>query len=1342
MVVLLLLASSFLPMATLVPSANGQPSWHGDGSDRSSASPASDGEDRIPLYKVVQGPESSGGFATSVANLWDVQGDGIDDLLIGKGYGILLEPGQEPWPTKGYNSGNYLLPGRDDRAFATSQLSEIENTSGTWTYRSERWLGDVNGDGYADMVSAPSDPWYLLEDDEDIVPTTPPALIQVRYGTEDGLPEEADLLIDVRPKDITDLPNETWISFQYGGVGDVNGDTFNDLMVLRHRIDIWDEEERRKEDGNGRDDPDEPPWPEPIHKVIPPDFQLFLGSEDGLPAKPSWNSTLGADWERWWLSGIHHADVNGDGYSDVILSSGSAPHITIHHGSEDGLKGEPDRTITFNQQFSWGWNLHTPVDINGDKYDDIVVDYGQTEGLIRYVQYIYIYQGSSVGVATQPTKEIKLVSHEGARALLSDVNGDGLHDVVIAYPETDPRDIWPPYIILHLRVHFNSGGAFPEDPNWRHAIKDLRGYYLSSLDTGDFDGDGYGDMAYGLPIEPNIRPDGTPTGQPGNVVLVFGGGIMDLLRPITLIGGPVCYADYRAYDFRVNANPTGLVDLPERVTLTLDPGGADVELECGLPFGGSYIVEISDPNDYVNLTSTLLDIVRDPGNNTAWIHFRVVFGWNWPDEDMNDVLVESVRGVNSTIPYTAKALFRVENDLDFYGPLSAHGGWQGPLAEGDWVRAGETVTVTGPVVVYEGTTDLYPPAGTCNIVVQDNDGDFSSVAMAPGAPLNLSLVMDLETDLEENLTLNLQDLPGTASVVSNPRFHLRVDGDAPTFRNAVPEEEDWHSSSQVLVSITADDTGTSGVRASTLAYQYSTNGGLTYTDWTREGLETTSDGEAVDGLVIITLPDGSDNLVRWRAMDLVGNGNSVSDAYRIKVDTKNVTFTDECPDPNAWQTTRSIQCGVTIQDISGAGIDVTKIMYRVSFENLSHYGPWVDFDEGSMETQETVTVQVLLELGESGYNYVQWRAFDIAGNGHTTSPHYRVRVDATPIEFSDFEPTEPQATGRVHWWANVSDKAGGSGVDMTTLMYRYRTTGGEWSTWIDLQMKGEPMRTFISDTIELPDGSENVMQFRGVDVAGNGPTLSDEYVIVVDTTAPVFLAITPGPDEKQPDPTVTVTVSLTDAVIGLDTSGVEYRFGTDGEGSMGEWTALPVDAADGGSLGTVAIELARGTGNVVQFRARDLLGNTGTSEVASIWVNRVPTAVISSPKAGVEYKEGEKVLLNASASSDADGDRLNYTWYIEGQTEPLAYGKVLERTLPVGVYNLTLIVKDTDEAAPTTGVYVTVEHLPPPTSKAGSWASLLVLLIIVFLLVLGISYYLQRRRLLAQEAEDSFEEVP
>ncbi|NIP36777.1 MAG: hypothetical protein GWN18_17580, partial [Thermoplasmata archaeon] len=68
----------------------------------------------------------------------------------------------------------------------------------------------------------------------------------------------------------------------------------------------------------------------------------------------------------------------------------------------------------------------------------------------------------------------------------------------------------------------------------------------------------------------------------------------------------------------------------------------------------------------------------------------------------------------------------------------------------------------------------------------------------------------------------------------------------------------------------------------------------------------------------------------------------------------------------------------------------------ISHANLSGYGDWQSWDSSTGDSQE-ISVSQLMAMGDSPYNFVQWRAKDIAGNGYTTSPHYRVRVDATPI---------------------------------------------------------------------------------------------------------------------------------------------------------------------------------------------------------------------------------------------------------------------------------------------------------------------------------------------------------
>jgi hypothetical protein len=169
--------------------------------------------------------------------------------------------------------------------------------------------GDVNGDGHVDVVTS-SDP---------VTGTT--ATLKVYFGSATGPDTTAD---------------QTWTvaeGIEYmSSAGDVNGDGYSDLIVGSTL-------------GNGR-------------------AQVFLGSASGLATTASFvrNGTAAGDQMGRGVAG--DLDVNGDGFSDVVIGeSGRADGFAYVHlgGGGDGLELIPR---------NWRWSADVVVSLSGKSDDD------------------------------------------------------------------------------------------------------------------------------------------------------------------------------------------------------------------------------------------------------------------------------------------------------------------------------------------------------------------------------------------------------------------------------------------------------------------------------------------------------------------------------------------------------------------------------------------------------------------------------------------------------------------------------------------------------------------------------------------------------------------------------------------------------------------------------------------------------------------------------------------------------------------------------------------------------------------------------------------------------------
>ncbi len=275
---------------------------------------------------------------------------------------------------------------------------------------------------------------------------------------------------------------------------------------------------------------------------------VLFGAVDGLTAIDSQIWKPGSDnfpgnWEPGDLSGsaLAAGDFNGDGFADLAIGT---PGEDNGQGAVNVLYGSLGNGLTltgvggFNQgplegdgkqdgdQF--GASLASG-DFNGDGFDDIVVG---SPGEASSGGLVHVLYGSNVGLRTDGNQHWRQDKDGipgnresgdafGYAVATGDFNNDGFDDIVIGIPGEDNGK-------GNLQVLFGSGGGIGSGGNqvWvqgkgglpdEDESGDLFGI---SLTTGDFNGDGFDDIAAGSTGEDSGKGDvmiilGSSTGPTG-----------------------------------------------------------------------------------------------------------------------------------------------------------------------------------------------------------------------------------------------------------------------------------------------------------------------------------------------------------------------------------------------------------------------------------------------------------------------------------------------------------------------------------------------------------------------------------------------------------------------------------------------------------------------------------------------------------------------------------------------------------------------------------------------------------------------------------------------------------
>jgi hypothetical protein len=219
--------------------------------------------------------------------------------------------------------------------------------------------------------------------------------------------------------------------------------------------------------------------------------------------------------------------------------------------------------------------------------------------------------------------------------------------------------------------------------------------------------------------------------------------------------------------------------------------------------------------------------------------------------------------------------------------------------------------------------------------------------------------------------------------------------------------------------------------------------------------------------------------------------------FTIRIDADNVTFSNPWPAEDAWQKSSEVYTKITITDHGGGYVDNNSIMHCVSFDSGTTWSNWTRTLVSGLSDNISVHDFVILEDGSD--NLIKWRAKDTLNNGPTESEPYGILVDTENIFFTQPIPTASTESPFEEVEVGITIHDTTSGIRASSIQYSISIDSGQtWGSWKSVTglLNNRKIEVFLP--LIFPNGTGNRIRWRGWDVAGNGPTISDEYIVLVN----------------------------------------------------------------------------------------------------------------------------------------------------------------------------------------------------------------------------------------------------
>jgi hypothetical protein len=333
---------------------------------------------------------------------------------------------------------------------------------------------------------------------------------------------------------------------------------------------------------------------------------VFYGGAGGLPAEPSlqWHQDTPGVAGAPGIAGIAEAndlfgyavvvgDFDGDGHDDLAVGvpqeglagiGANAGAVHVIYGSTFGLQLRRNQLVTmgrFNEVYTYFGNALAVGDFNGDGFEDLAA------GAYKYPSHgetaagaVMMFPGGPGGLSAQGIlgygyNQVPENSDHFGRALASaDFDRDGFDDLAVGIPQESFGD---QQFAGAVEVLYGSRTIFAAAPTRAHFLREASSSRVEAFDefgaaltTGDFNCDGYPDLAIGHPGE-NSNDYNVDDGA---VSIIYGG-------PLGVTGG---VRDYWP------ANRAGMPGKPEKgdhlgtslAAADFDADGCD-DLAIGVP---------------------------------------------------------------------------------------------------------------------------------------------------------------------------------------------------------------------------------------------------------------------------------------------------------------------------------------------------------------------------------------------------------------------------------------------------------------------------------------------------------------------------------------------------------------------------------------------------------------------------------------------------------------------------------------------------------------------------------------------------------------------------------------